>query len=121
MTAPATVLVVEDDADVRRFICTVLQSNGLRPIAASDATAALSAAARETISLLITDLVLPDGSGIALAQTLAATHPGLSVIVVSGYSDGTLAPHLPSGYRFLGKPFTVAQLMAVVTDALVPR
>lgn len=116
-TLSETVLVVDDDPDVRTFVCRALRAAGHRAIGATDATAALAAATSEEFTVLVTDVVIPYGTGLSLADAIARIHPDVRVIVMSGYSDGTLAGHLPSRYCFLQKPFSAELLIATVAQA----
>ncbi|MGH2454650.1 MAG: PAS domain S-box protein [Candidatus Limnocylindria bacterium] len=109
-----TVLIVEDDPAVRRFVQVVLESRGYRVIAATSAQDALEhvAGGSEAIDLLITDIVMPGMSGIELARRIAEVAPGLKVLFASGYTENTIVHHgmLDPGVRFLQKPFAPSQL-----------
>ena len=109
-----TVLVVEDDPGVRRFVQIVLERNGYRVIAATSAHDALEQVARgsEPIDLLITDIVMPGMSGIELAKEISQLAPGLKVLFASGYTENTIVHHgvLDPGMSFLQKPFGPSQL-----------
>ncbi len=108
-----TVLLVEDDPGVREFAEEVLTGAGIRVLSAPGPLEALHLAATESpIDLLLTDVVMPQMSGGALADRLVAVRPGLRVLFMSGYSEedlmgrGGLAP----GRQVLEKPFTPAEL-----------
>jgi CheY-like chemotaxis protein len=115
---PRMILVVEDEADVRKIIRRQLESLGHRVLAAEAATEALlllsSAGAPD---LLLTDMVLASGmNGIELAAAAQAARPGLPVIFMSGY---TAAPEAQqrirdTGAPLLSKPFTTRQLERAV-------
>jgi PAS domain S-box-containing protein len=109
-----TVLVVEDDPAVRRFVQIVLESRGYTVIAATGPQDALERVARggEPIDLLITDIVMPGMSGVELAKRVAEVAPGLKVLFASGYTENTIVHHgmLDPGVPFLQKPFAPAQL-----------
>jgi PAS domain S-box-containing protein len=109
-----TVLVVEDDSAVRRFIQVVLEGRGYRVIAATSAHDALEHVARrsEPIDLLITDIVMPGMSGVELASRVSELAPGLKVLFASGYTENTIVHHgvLDAGVPFLQKPFAPGQL-----------
>jgi CheY-like chemotaxis protein len=116
----ATVLVVEDQDDVRQLLLTMLTELGYRPIAARDGESAL----REftsSIDLLISDVLMPGMSGFDLVQTLRATRPGLGVLFISGYapdanSDEAAWPDW--GGCFLPKPFTRETLAQKLGEVL---
>jgi PAS domain S-box-containing protein len=113
----ATILIVEDDDDVRALVTEALSNRGYRILKAHTPEEALKVAnGRETIHLLITDVVMPGDTGPELARTLTAKRPGLRVIYMSGFTDevvvrsGTLRPDA----TFLQKPFTLAELEQAV-------
>jgi CheY-like chemotaxis protein len=109
-----TVLLVEDDAAVRRLAARVLRNAGWTVLVAKDPAGALTTAATEsqTIDLLITDVVLPSINGGELAERLRALRPGLPVLFMSGYAPEELVASgaLPAGGQLLRKPFVPAAL-----------
>ncbi|HTI05591.1 MAG TPA: response regulator [Gemmatimonadales bacterium] len=117
-----TVLVVEDVAAVRAVACEMLRRYGYRVLDAADATAALALARshRETIHLLLTDVVMPDVSGSVLAERLRALRPDMKVLFMSGYTDDAIFRHgiLAEGISYLQKPFTTVSLAAKVRAVL---
>ncbi|MGH9475892.1 MAG: PAS domain S-box protein [Terriglobales bacterium] len=110
-----TVLVVEDESELRRFLVEVLQERGYRVLEAGRAESALEMSAQyaHPVSLLITDVVMPGLNGVALAQRLTQQRPGLRVLYISGYSDPSLAPK-----PCLQKPFTPDELAQTVRAVL---
>jgi CheY-like chemotaxis protein len=77
---------------------------------------------REDIKLLLTDVVMPEMNGPALAQRLVALRPELRVLFVSGYTEELPVLDTPAAKsRFLAKPFTSATLLAVVADLIEPQ
>jgi CheY-like chemotaxis protein len=116
------VLVVEDDAAVRRLVVTVLRSAGYNVVEAEDGDAALAIAGGlpEPLALLLSDVVLPDRSGIEIARRVVVLCPGARVLFMSGHAQEALArqgPLLP-GSRFLPKPFAPDALLAKVARML---
>ena len=115
-----TILVVEDDRGVRRFVSRVLEAAGYVVRAASDGSAAIAAAASEPVQLLVTDVVMPGMGGREVALKLAASQPGIRVLYMSGHTDkgivldGVLEPDI----QFLAKPFTAEALLAAVDKAM---
>jgi PAS domain S-box-containing protein len=117
-----TVLVVEDQAEVRRYVVAVLQAYGYRVIAAEDAAAALVLSERERIHLLLTDVVMPNMSGRELADRLETLRPAVKVLFMSGYT-GNVVEHLgvlQEGAQFIQKPFSPEELAAKVRAVLAP-
>ena len=117
-----TVLVVEDDSSVRTLIVRVLKRRGYKVIEASNAGEALQAA-REfagDIHLVLTDVVMPEMSGKALASQIEAERPGIRVLFVSGYTNDAIVHHgvLDTGVAFLQKPFTSDFLARKVREVL---
>ncbi len=117
-----TILVVEDDAAVLRFMCDALSAGGYTLLRAGDAEEALRRS-REfggTIHLLLTDVVIPVMSGPELASLLGRQRPALKVLFVSGYSadSAALQRSLRLGMTLLSKPFVPAELLAAVRRAL---
>ena len=117
-----TVLVVEDDPAVRRYIKIVLERQGYRVIAAADANDALEQMARGSvpIDLLMTDIVMPGMSGLELASRAAELAPGLKVLLASGYTESMIMHHgmLDPGVPFLQKPYSPSQLADQVRAVL---
>jgi CheY-like chemotaxis protein len=120
-----TLLVVEDEPQVRRLVREVLASSGYTVLeASSDVEAMRIAGNPETaIDLLLTDVVMPGTSGSALASRIGITRPAIRVLYMSGYTDNALADHgvLASGIAFLQKPFTPDILLRKVWEVLHPR
>lgn len=112
--AKETILVVEDDADVRVFTAEMLGALGYRVLSASDARSALDILAQEShIDLLFTDVGLPGGvNGRQLADEARRRRPALKVLYTTGYArnaiihGGTLDP----GVELIVKPFSQADL-----------
>jgi len=117
-----TVLVVEDDEQLRRLTHRALAAHGYTVLEADRGRAALDIARRHqgTIDLLLTDIVMPDTNGRQLADTLRAARPGLRVLYMSGYPDGAIASQgmLESGVAYLAKPFTTDAITRKVREVL---
>ena len=122
-TAPATILLVEDEEAVREMATRLLERAGYTVLATSTPSEACAIFEAEParISLLVTDIIMPGMHGPVLAERLVSRRPDLRVVFVSGYSDtmpGTTAG--VARVAFLPKPFTAAALIAAVQEALVP-
>jgi CheY-like chemotaxis protein len=111
-----TILVVDDDPDVRDYAISVLEELGYRVLAASDGEGALSVLQRDgRVDLLFTDVVMPGLNGFEVAQRAVATSPNIKVLFASGYAtDLTPAAH------FLRKPYRPQQLTREIV-ALLPH
>lgn len=105
-----TVLVVEDEEDVREVECDILQAEGYRVVSAENAAAALQVSKQfsDPIDLLVTDIVMPGMDGRELAQHVCKSRPDTRVLYISGYAQDILAPEdrLQPGSAFLPKPFS---------------
>jgi CheY-like chemotaxis protein len=119
-----TLLVVEDDEDVRKAIVGYLPSLGYKVLAAHpDDALQLARQHAGGLDLLITDVVMPGVSGPELAQAVRAVQAGLPILFMSGYIDDAITRHgvLESQAPFLQKPFTLAELAAAIRQALAPE
>ncbi len=119
-----TVLVVEDQAQVRDYTVEVLKAYGYRVTRAGNASEALLLCEREGlhIHLLLTDVVMPNASGMELAARLERSRPGIKVLFMSGYSGDVIARHgvLEEGAAFIQKPFSPEALAVKVRAVLGP-
>jgi two-component system, cell cycle sensor histidine kinase and response regulator CckA len=117
-----TVLVVEDQQEVRSLMLHVLRTHGYDVIEAAEGASAVAAceAVARPISLLVTDVVMPGMSGPTLAAHLRTVRPDMRVLYVSGYTDAAVFEH-GTGEQpvtFLQKPFTPSQLTRKVREVL---
>jgi two-component system, cell cycle sensor histidine kinase and response regulator CckA len=121
-SASESVLVVEDDADLREVVSRMLGRAGYRVRSAANGEEALGLAGpgAEAIDLLVTDVVMPRMSGKDLAQRLTELRPGLRVLFMSGYAQPGLGPmsSLEPGVVLLEKPFSEQVLLARVRSVL---
>ncbi|MDQ3139900.1 MAG: response regulator, partial [Pseudomonadota bacterium] len=122
--APAgqLILVVEDDPRVSRSTVSALEELGYRTHACASGNEALTAMAHTpAVDLVITDVMMPEMTGPELVRILAARHPDVGILFVTGYvGDGGDMMDL-SGYEIVRKPFTVAALADAVATALAGR
>ena len=111
-----TILVVEDQADVRNLVSHVLRECGYRVLESADGASALELARQyeDPIHLLLTDIVMPGIPGTELAAHLQPLRPGLRVLFMSGYSENNLSTLSP----FIQKPMTPAELSTRVREVL---
>ena len=117
-----TILVCEDDADVREFSAESLRELGYRVIEAGTGEAALDLLdpAGEPIDLLFTDVVLPGITGAVLADRARALRPDLRILFTTGYARNAIVHQgrLDAGVELLSKPFTFADLATRIRDLL---
>jgi two-component system cell cycle sensor histidine kinase/response regulator CckA len=117
-----TVLLVEDDEAVRKAVRRMLEKAGYVVLEAEDAEVGFRVAAERTgsIDIVVTDLMMPGMSGSEFASRLAEAHPGLRVVLTSGYTDDAVVRRglLGAAHAFLQKPFTSEQLTNVISELL---
>jgi PAS domain S-box-containing protein len=119
-----TILLVEDDPDVRGLVRETLSTRGYQVLEAADghAALALSAGFAGQIDLLLSDLIMPRMGGRELAERLCRLRPTLRVVFMSGYADDALRGTVVQAplMAFIEKPFTSASLCARIRSSLVP-
>jgi PAS domain S-box-containing protein len=116
-----TILLVEDNDSLRALTERVLQRNGYDVLSAGGAAQALQfATTHDTIDLLLTDVVMPDMHGPALAAAIQRIRPDTPVIYMSGYAESILAVRgaLPTGVVLLHKPVSAHQLLSAIPRVL---
>jgi len=120
--AGRVILLVEDEAPLRKLLVRILSSAGHQVLEATDAKAAMAQLEgyEGPIHLLLTDLILPGPSGKVLAEWLAQLRPEMRVVFMSGYSDEIVGRHgvLSDDIHYLPKPFDANQLNAKLREAL---
>ncbi|MEO8547813.1 MAG: PAS domain-containing protein [Sphingomicrobium sp.] len=114
----ATVLVIDDDPDVRGFIVTSLEEQGYRVREASDGRKGLKAIAQEKPDLVIVDFIMPGLSGAEVANRILAEHPEQTILFVSGYSETEAVRQVAPNAPLLTKPFRAEALDKAVRRAL---
>jgi two-component system, cell cycle sensor histidine kinase and response regulator CckA len=117
-----SVLLVEDDEQVRAFIRMLLTNNGYRVLEARTGAEGWTLAEREggAIDLLLSDMLLPELSGFDLAQKVLEKNPEMKVLFMTGYVEGDIVQRCMSdlGASFLDKPFQPNDLLNRVHEAI---
>ena len=120
-----TILLVEDEAQVRQVALAILRQLGYHVLEADSPEQALEHCARFRggIDLLLTDVVMPRLSGRQVADRVTAARPGIAVLFMSGYTDEAVLHHgvIESGAAFVQKPLTPTTLARKVRDVLDQR
>ncbi len=120
-----TILVLEDEARVRKLICEVLTGRGYRVLEAVRGDEAIRIVTEHhgRIHLLLADVVLPEMSGPQVLEQIRARYPHVKVLFMSGYTDEAMAHHgiLDSGAPFLQKPFLPEALARKVREVLAAQ
>jgi PAS domain S-box-containing protein len=122
LSGSETILVVEDQEDVRDFACGVLRALGYQVLDAADGAQAIRVAqnATEPIHLLLSDVIMPGMTGKDVAERLQAHNPRMKVLFMSGYTDDVVVHRgvLRDGVSYVAKPFSPDELAGKVRKAL---
>lgn len=122
MRGTETILLVEDDPQLRQLSSSVLAHCGYNMLTAStpEEGLAICEANHNEIRLLVTDVVMPRMNGRQLAERISMKHPKIRVLYISGYTDNAIVHYgvLDPGLWFLPKPFTLSSLVAKVREVL---
>ncbi|MGA9769106.1 MAG: CHASE3 domain-containing protein [Blastocatellia bacterium] len=117
-----TLLLVEDDEQVRNLARMALETSGYIVLEAADGAEALekSMEYNAMIELMVTDVIMPRMSGRELAEKMSQQRPGMKVLYMSGYTDNAIVHHgvLDSGVVFLQKPFSPGEICRKVREVL---
>jgi len=114
----ATILVVDDDSDVRQLAVSCLQSLGYRALAADGGKAAVEAIGNTRVDMVLIDIAMPEINGVEALATMLKKRPDLPYLYMTGYVGATTLD--PSEQQVVKKPFTVAELAAKVEQVLFP-
>jgi CheY-like chemotaxis protein len=116
-----TILVVDDDAVILKFVSELLGDGSYNVLTASSGVGALQQFRDYggEIHLLLSDFQMPGMSGVELATQMSVDQPQLKVLMMSGFTEGMLV--LNEGWHFLAKPFIPSQLRALVSGLLFPE
>ena len=105
-----TILIVEDDEDVREVAVRILKTQGYRVLERSNGSDAFHCGEQEAgpIHLMVTDVIMPGMNGPELAKRLNPLRPKMKVLYISGYTDNAIVHHgvLEKGVNYIQKPFT---------------
>jgi two-component system cell cycle sensor histidine kinase/response regulator CckA len=120
-TKTRTILVVDDEPEIRKLVTAMLSRNGYRVLTADSGENAVRLFRNNPgIDLLLTDVVAPGMSGPMIADQIAQLRPDIKVVFMSGY-DGTQVVQryvVEKGYSLLIKPFTMEQLGTMIGEVL---
>jgi response regulator RpfG family c-di-GMP phosphodiesterase len=115
-----TVLIIDDEISILRYISTVLRDVGYEILAADGGDEALVFCKSHAIDLMISDVAMPRMNGCALAACMNAVNPNVPIIFISGYPEskeivaGLTARGFAHGYTYLKKPFRSEDLMRAI-------
>ena len=114
------ILVAEDNPAVREFIQRALASAGHEVTVTVDGQQALDQLSKESYEVLVTDIVMPNVDGIALALKATSLHPDLRIVMISGYAQERMRAHNIDAlvHRIIAKPFSIIEICDAVKDAM---
>jgi len=124
LRGPQSVLIVDDEEAVRRFVDRVLREGNYKTMTASDGPDAIRVAAEHgPFDILVTDLMMPQMMGDELARRLRQNDPGLKVLYLTGFSDSLFKEKVTlwEDEAYLDKPCTVKGLLQAVSLLLFGR
>jgi CheY-like chemotaxis protein len=117
-----TILIVEDEEEVRKLAAKILERQGYRILETSNGNDALVACEKHksSIHLMLADIVMPGMSGSELAKLLKPLYPETKILYMSGYTDDAIVRHgvLEKGVNYIQKPFTMEELAKKVRKVL---
>lgn len=116
MKSRARVLVVDDEHLMRKLVRRILVREGYVVVTAPSTTAALSKLSKSRFDIVITDLRMPEGDGFRLLSDLKKKHPGVSVIVMTGFGDADTADEVRrlGADEYFTKPFNEREIQVIV-------
>ena len=118
MDSQTKVLVAEDNPAVREFIERAIKTLGVKVVSVSDGQQALDALNQDTYDVLVTDIVMPNVDGIALALKAVRQYPNLKIVMISGYAQERMRAHNLDAlvHRIIAKPFSLEEICEAVED-----
>jgi nitrogen regulation protein NR(I) len=118
-----SVLIVEDEANMRRVLSALLERDGFRTLEAPDGAAALELLARESVDAVLTDLRMPKMNGLELLEAVRRTHPEIPVVMLTAHGTvGSAVEALKQGaFDYLTKPFDPDEIRGVMEKAVGTR
>ncbi len=116
----ARVLIAEDDQAVREFVSRALDQNGHNVTVVSDGQQALNVLEEKEFDILLADIVMPQLDGIALSLKVSKDHPGLPILLMTGYAAERQRAHNLDTliHNVITKPFTLKEICQAVNTAL---
>jgi DNA-binding NtrC family response regulator len=123
MTAPRTILVVEDDREMRGFLHEELREAGYDVVGAASGDEALDHLGHAAVDVVVTDLVMPGMKGSDLLAHVRAREPEVPVVIITAFGsiDSAVESLKAGAYHYVAKPFRMEQLLATVESALRER
>jgi two-component system cell cycle sensor histidine kinase/response regulator CckA len=119
-TGQGTILLVEDEKDLRGLNARGLASRGYTVLQAGNGVEAIEVLEKHDgkIDLVVSDVVMPEMDGPTMLKELRRRKPDLKIVFVSGYAEEAFANNRPEDYKFLAKPFSLKTLVAKVKETM---
>jgi len=122
---PPVILVIDDDAQLRGFLCEVLDQSGYQVYQAENGTIGSELFNIHAPDLVLTDIVMPEKEGMELIMELRSASPTLPIIAMSGGNAGFSGSYLAAAGKLganitLAKPFTASHLLTAIEELLKP-
>lgn len=120
MTQPYDCLVVDDETDIRELLVLTLERMGVNAHSASNVSDAKSLLSEQSYALCLTDMRLPDGTGLDLVKHISSYYPGLPVAVITafGSAENAVSALKAGAFDYLTKPISLKQLRPLIESAL---
>ena len=115
------VLLVDDEIDLLSVLGGELMEAGFEVTAVQSGRAAVAAAGHTRFAVAVTDLKMPDMDGVETMDALKRLDPGLPVVMATGYRSASAQLEARGAYRVILKPFTLDEVLRVVTEAASGR
>jgi DNA-binding NtrC family response regulator len=114
------VLVADDEGSIVRMATTILSNAGFRAVVVSGGNEGLATyrELQNEICLVLSDVVMPDGGGLEMAQSILELDPKAKILFMSGYSDAALEVKAQKRFPFIRKPFLPDDLMRKIREVL---
>src|SRR5579862_30542 len=120
MDTPLTILIADDEPNIRRVLEAVFTKDGYTVLTAENGKRAVDTASKNSVDLLITDLIMPDMTGVELLRAIKQTQPSCAAIVVTAY--GTIKTAVEAmrlgAYNYITKPFDVDEVRVFAKKAI---
>ncbi len=120
-----TILVVDDDEDMRETLRLILEKEGYRLLTASNGNEAEEVCRKSRPGLVITDIIMPDKDGLETITDLQRNYPDMKIIAITGAGSGRgkvfnylECAELLGAHRVLGKPFSQSDILSLVKEVL---
>jgi CheY-like chemotaxis protein len=117
-TPPKIVLLVDDHAEVRATTAAILRDLGHSVFETASGADALELLHSQEVELLISDYAMPQLRGTEIVAAARELQPNLPALIITGYAEADEIGERPHDVAVLGKPFTVAELVAAINDTL---